>query len=58
MISFIKASVAKKKYGIPEKVYQEAVHGAHAIALRPSGKNGHFYFEVTQLESYLRAKMM
>lgn len=54
---FIKASKAKTEYGIPDRIYREACHGAEAIAVKPGGVNGHCYFEVTRLESFLKKRM-
>lgn len=57
MMRWIKASEAKKKYNIPDRLYREACHGAGSVAIRPGGKRGHFYFEVGELERFLKARM-
>lgn len=53
---FVKASEAKKRYCIPDRIYRELIHGRNAIGFRPN-KNGHYFFELTELETRLNARM-
>lgn len=55
MMRFIKASTARKKYNIPYSLYKDLCRGAGSIAIKPGGKNGHYFFEIGELEKYLKA---
>lgn len=57
MSRWIKGTDAKKKYNIPDRVYRQACNGLGACGYRPTGKNGHWFFDEDELVSFLSRKL-